>query len=169
MCTQSLSHVQLYVTHGLQPSGCSPHGILQARILKGVAIPFSRQSSQPRNRTWVSCIAGVFLLSEPPEKPIHDSPQLQIIYSPEKERGLETRALPWEAPHNGEKTAVDVLFCFCHQVNFSEMVAWHHHLNGHESEQTLGDRGQGSLVCCSSWGRRVRHNLATEQQGHSYL
>ena len=36
-----------------------------------------------------------------------------------------------------------------------EMVGWHHQLNEHESEQTLGDReGQGSLVCCSPWGRR---------------
>ena len=31
-----------------------------------------------------------------------------------------------------------------------EMVGWHHQLNGHELEQTLGDtEGQGSLVCCS--------------------
>ena len=36
-----------------------------------------------------------------------------------------------------------------------EMVGWHHRLNGHEFEQTLGDReGQGSLVCCSSLGYR---------------
>ena len=29
-----------------------------------------------------------------------------------------------------------------------KMVGWHHQLNGHESEQTLGDgKGQGSLVC----------------------
>ena len=38
----------------------SVHGILQARILEWVAISFSRVSSQPRNRTWVSCIAGRF-------------------------------------------------------------------------------------------------------------
>ena len=32
-------------------------------------------------------------------------------------------------------------------------VGWHHRLNGHEFEQTLGDgEGQGSLVCCSPWG-----------------
>ena len=37
-------------------------------------------------------------------------------------------------------------------VTEDEMVAWHHQLNGHESEQTLGDRGQGSLVCSSPWG-----------------
>ena len=34
------------------------YGILQARILEWVAIPFSRGSSQPRDWTWVSCIAG---------------------------------------------------------------------------------------------------------------
>ena len=39
------------------------HGILQARILEWVAIPFSRGSSQPRDRTQVSCIADRFLTS----------------------------------------------------------------------------------------------------------
>ena len=35
------------------------------------------------------------------------------------------------------------------------MVGWHHLLNRHEFEQTLGDsEGQGSLVYCSSWGRK---------------
>ena len=36
-----------------------------------------------------------------------------------------------------------------------EMVWWHHQLNGHEFEQSLGDgEGQGSLVCCSPWGHK---------------
>ena len=36
-----------------------------------------------------------------------------------------------------------------------EMVGWHHCLNGHEFEQALGvGDGQGSLECCSPWGRR---------------
>ena len=36
-----------------------------------------------------------------------------------------------------------------------EMVGWHHRLNGHESEKTAGvDDGQGSMVCCSSWGHK---------------
>ena len=47
------------------PTLCSPmyytvHGILQARILEWVAFPFSRGSSQPRDGTQVSCIAGRF-------------------------------------------------------------------------------------------------------------
>ena len=46
-----------------------------------------------------------------------------------------------------------------------EMVGWHHRLNGHEFEQVPRDsEGQGSLVCCSPWGFRVRFSLATEQQ-----
>ena len=38
--------------------GSSVHGILQKRILEWVAISFSRGSSRPRDRTWVSRIAG---------------------------------------------------------------------------------------------------------------
>ena len=40
------------------PPGSSVHGILQARILEWVAISFSRGSSQPRDQTQVSRIAG---------------------------------------------------------------------------------------------------------------
>ena len=39
------------------------HGILQARILEWVAFPFSRGSSQPRDRTQVSLIVGRFFTS----------------------------------------------------------------------------------------------------------
>ena len=36
-----------------------------------------------------------------------------------------------------------------------EMIGWHHRLNGHEFEETQGNsEGQGSLVCCSSWGHK---------------
>ena len=42
------------------PSGYSVHGILHSRILEWVAILSSRGSSQPRDRTRVSCIAGGF-------------------------------------------------------------------------------------------------------------
>ena len=36
-----------------------------------------------------------------------------------------------------------------------EMVGWHHRLDGHESEQAVGDgEGQRSLVCCSSCGSK---------------
>ena len=48
------------------PPGSSVHGILQARTLEWAAIPFSRVFFQPKDQTWVSCIAGEFLTSEPP-------------------------------------------------------------------------------------------------------
>ena len=43
------------------------------------------------------------------------------------------------------------------------MVGWHHRLNGHEFKQApeVGD-GQGSLVCCSPWGRK--ESDTTEQE-----
>ena len=45
------------------------------------------------------------------------------------------------------------------------MVGWHHRLNGHEFEPTLGDaEGQESLECRSLWSCRVGR---TEQRQHS--
>ena len=43
------------------PPGSSVHGVSQARILEWVAISFSRASPQPRDQTWVSCIAGRYI------------------------------------------------------------------------------------------------------------
>ena len=43
-----------------EPMDCIVHGILEARILEWVAVPFSRGSSQPRDQTQVSRIAGGF-------------------------------------------------------------------------------------------------------------
>ena len=45
------------------PLGSSIHGIVQGRILEWVAISLSSGSSQPRNWTWVSCIACKFFTS----------------------------------------------------------------------------------------------------------
>ena len=61
--SESVSHSVM--TDSLQPYGLYPpgpyvHGILQARIMEWVAIPFSRGSSQPRDWTQVSSSAGRF-------------------------------------------------------------------------------------------------------------
>ena len=47
----------------MSDSLCAVHGILQVRMLEWVAVPFSRGSSQPRNQTQVSRIAGSFFTS----------------------------------------------------------------------------------------------------------
>ena len=49
------------------PMDYTVRGIFQARILKWVAVPVSRGSSQLRNQTKVSCIAGRFSASLPTE------------------------------------------------------------------------------------------------------
>ena len=64
---KSLSHVTL-----CNPMNYMVHGILQARTLDWVAFPFSRGSSQPRNRTQVSCIAGRFFTSWATRKALID-------------------------------------------------------------------------------------------------
>ena len=57
---QSLSRVWLCDPMDCSPRGSSVHGILLTRILEGVAIPFSRGSSWPRDQTWISHNAGRF-------------------------------------------------------------------------------------------------------------
>ena len=72
---KSLSHAQL----------CDPWAIQcnlwnsQARILEWVAVPFTRGSSQSRDRSQVSCIAGESFPAEPPGKP-HGQKSLAIVH-----------------------------------------------------------------------------------------
>ena len=68
--------------------------------------------------------------------------------------------LIWKDPDAGKDRRQDVK-----GTTEDEMVGWNHWLNGHEFEQTPGNReGQGSLACCSPRGRRIGHDWATEQQ-----
>ena len=70
--TSSLWHMKVtqLCTTLCDPMDHTVHGILQARILEWVAFSFSRGSSQPRDQTWGSHIAGGFLLPDKPqEKP----------------------------------------------------------------------------------------------------
>ena len=68
--------------------------------------------------------------------------------------------LIWENPDAGKDWGQEKK-----EVTEDEMVGWHHQLKGCEFVQTPRDsEGQGSLACFSSWGCKVGHNLATEQQ-----
>ena len=97
------------------PPGSSVQGTLQARILEWVAISFSRRSSQPRNQTQVSSIAGRFFSiwatreapkywsgqpipspGEPPDPGIKlGSPALQEDYLLAKLLGKPKERFPW--------------------------------------------------------------------------
>ena len=85
--------------------------------------------------------------------------EASILWSPDRKSqfiGKDTDAgKDWGQEENG--------------ATVDDTVGWHHQLNRYEFEQSLGDgEGQGSLVCCSLWGRRVRHNW-TEQLNNRKL
>ena len=61
--TQCGKWSHLFMSSFLWPLDYRVHGVLQARILEWVAVPFSRGSSQPRDQTQVSRIAGRFFTS----------------------------------------------------------------------------------------------------------
>ena len=61
LCLVVQSYPTLCDPMDCSPPGSSVHGILRARILEWVAMPSSWGSSQPRDQTQVSCIAGRFL------------------------------------------------------------------------------------------------------------
>ena len=62
LCLVAQSCPILWDSMDCSPPGFSVHRILQARILEGVAMPSSRRSSQTRDRTQVSHIAGGFFI-----------------------------------------------------------------------------------------------------------
>ena len=62
------------------PPGFSVHGILQGRMLEWVVISSSRGSSQPRERTCISCIAGRFFTTEPPGEPLYGYTYINIFF-----------------------------------------------------------------------------------------
>ena len=98
------------------PTLCDPvdytvDGTLQARILEWVAFPFSGGSSQPRDRTQVSHIAGVFFTTEPQGKPAMQETQVQFLGQEdplEKEMATHSSILAWriqwtEEPDRGSQ------------------------------------------------------------------
>ena len=60
VCVLTQSCLPLCDPMDCSPPGSSVHGILQARILEWVAIPFTKGSSQSRDQTRVSCTPGRF-------------------------------------------------------------------------------------------------------------
>ena len=84
------------------PPGSSVHEISQARILEWVAISFSRGSSQPRDRTRVSCTAGRFFTDWATREALESESESEVAQS----NGLyPTRLLcPWDSP--GKNTEV---------------------------------------------------------------
>ena len=62
--------------------GSLVHGILQERILQWITIPFSRGSFQPRDGTWISCIARRLFTTKPQGKALPTKSNSQICNFP---------------------------------------------------------------------------------------
>ena len=145
------------------------------RILEWVAYPFSSRSFQHRNWTRVSCIAGskecwalknwcsqIVVLEKTLQSPL-DGKEIKTLNPKGNQPWIfigRTGVKDWppdaknwligKDPDAGKDWAQEEK-----GTSEVEMVEWHHWLNGHESEQSLGDsEGQGSVACCSPWGRR---------------
>ena len=73
LCVRSVaqSYLTLCDPMDCSPPGFSVHGISQARILEWVATSFSRESSQARDWTHISCTVGRYFTTEPSEKPVY--------------------------------------------------------------------------------------------------
>ena len=151
------------------PPGSSIHGIFQARMLEWVAISFFRGSSWARDQAQASHTLGrlftIWVTREDEDtvkcllracNPKGNQSWISIgrtdaeakvpILWPPDAKGWLIRKDPdaekdWRQE---EKGTIE-----------NEMIGWHHWLNGHEFEQALGfGEGQGSLECCSPWGRQ---------------
>ena len=103
-----LGCVQLCDLIGCSLPGSSVHEILQARILERVAIPFFRGSSQPRDGTQVSCIAGRFfsiwatreILYESSSNPWGQGQEVNSLFLHE----------PWETQESSKISYSDLIF-----------------------------------------------------------
>ena len=77
------------------PMDYTVRGILQAKILERVAFPFPRRSSQPRDQTQVSHVAGRFFTTEPQGKPKNtEMDSLSLL-----QRIFPTQELNWGLLH----------------------------------------------------------------------
>ena len=171
------------------------HGILQARILEWVALPFFRGSSKPRDWTTAGrspTLQADSLPADPPGKPwvpndwcfwtvvlkkTLESPldckiNQSILKEINPEYSLEGLMLKLQyfghlmwRAASLEKT----MPCFWERPK----VGWQHQLNGHKFEQAAGDgEGQGSLVCCSPWGCKesdTAEQLNNKNNMHYYI
>ena len=90
------------MSNSIRPYRLQPARLLSpwdslGEVLEWVAIPSSRGSSWPRNRTPVSCIAGRFFTAEAPEKPTHTHTHTHThTYSAAAAKSLQSCSTLWD-------------------------------------------------------------------------
>ena len=153
------------------PPGSSVHRIVQARILKWIAIPFSRGSSRPRDQTQVSSTASGFftIQATKADMEVFESPldckEIKPVNPKGNQPWISIRRTDAEAPIHWPPDAKSRLIGKDPDAGRlktrgeGDNRGWDGWMalltQGHEFEQTQGDsEGQRNLAHCSPQGRR---------------
>ena len=140
LCCAALSRVWLCDPMDCSPPGSSVHGILQARILEWAAILFSRGSSQPRDQTWVSSIAGRFFTIWATWDAGYSKPWLW--WRPQGCMQLQT-------PQMHTPNSVSLTVCARHSEPDSKPRSWHFPLIYGQHPQNR--RKEFKVTSCHTW------------------
>ena len=150
------------------PTLCNPtdhtvRGILQSRILERVAFPFSRASSQPRDRTRVSCFAGRFFMTVPPGKPRRDVAYPPLGCPPPPVTGSSTdgEGAGWPNQSRAGSSGVHRKFSFTCHTKSESGLRW-----GNESGPN-GIYSQAGTQAPSGGAWALSSNLLTKNWGWS--
>ena len=122
-CQQCQSYLTLCDPVDCSPPGSSVHGILQARTLEWVAMPFSRGSSQHRNRTHISWIGRRILYHMSHQRTAWFITQTRIL---ERGRGWADQLGPGQGV-----LAVTILGKQEAAMIIHETAGWHHDYSWH--------------------------------------
>ena len=144
------------------------HGILQARILEWVAFPFSRGSSQPRDQTQVSRIAGGFFTSRATMEAMNVGVGNLSL---EKAMAPHSSTLAWRIPWVEEPGGLQSMGSLRVRHDWATSLSLFTFLHWRRKRQPTPvflpgeSQGRGSLVGCRLWSRTESDMTeATQQQ-----
>ena len=151
----------------LCPTLCDPmdykvHGILQARILERIGFPFSSGSSQSRDRTQISYIAGRFFTSWATRLniiPLSISIYHMSYVYPEKTMAPHSSILTWKIPWMEEPSRLQSMGSLRVGHDWATSLSLFTFLHWRRKWQPTPvflpgeSQGWGSLVGCCLWGR----------------
>ena len=142
------------------PPGSSVHGTLQVRVLEWVAISFSRGSCQPRDRTWVPCIAGRFFTVWVTRKLVHTLGNMSAyVYQSEKAMAPHSSTLAWKIPWTEEPGGLQSMGSlrvghgWTTSLSLFTFTHWRRKWQPTPVFLPGESQGCGNLVSCRLWGR----------------
>ena len=147
----SSSHIQMWeLDHkkGWVPKNWCFQLVLEKTLKSSLDYKETKRANPKRNQPWI-WIGRTHVETEAP-----------ILWPPDIKSWLIGKDLdPGKDWRQKKKEAAE-----------DKMVGWHHQLNGHEFEWTLGDsEGQESLLCCSAWSGKELDTTELQQKWEESL